>query len=318
MYLVCDGGGTKTEYLLFDTLGHVRGYAKGAGTNAIFTDPERAAAAVREGIQSCLAQAGLSEPEGIYLFIPGFRSALGRLRSAYPGLDIRLFGDEYNAFYGAVGGPQGIAVLSGTGSFAVGRDLQGHWYTAGGWGPLFGDQGSGYHMGCLCLEKAAQLYDRGISGTLLQQYTMERIGIHAIPELRETVYRPDFTREKVAALSRVVAEAGAKGDPEALEILDMAADALAELAAIAAERMGIFRQRVSLTGGTPRMGPILTERFRKAVEARLPDCSCQPPATDPIAGAALYVMYEILCLPALSGEFLERLEKEMREYYVDG
>ncbi len=313
MYLVCDGGGTKTEYLLFDTLGHVGGYAKGAGTNAIFMDPECAAAAVRAGIQSCLAQAGLSEPEGICLFIPGFQSALGRLRSAYPGLDIRLFGDEYNAFYGAVGGPQGIAVLSGTGSFAVGRDFQGHWYTAGGWGPLFGDKGSGYHMGCLCLEKAAKLYDRGIDGTLLQQCTMEQLRIHTIPELRETVYRPDFTREKVAALSRVAAEAGAKGDPEALEILDTAAEALAELAATVAERMGTSCQRVSLTGGTSRMGPILTERFRKAAETRLPECSCLPPATEPIAGAALYVMYEILCLPAIPREFLERLEKGMRE-----
>ena len=30
-----------------------------------------------------------------------------------------VLGDEYNAYYGALGEPGGIAVLSGTGSFAV-------------------------------------------------------------------------------------------------------------------------------------------------------------------------------------------------------
>ena len=50
MYLVCDGGGTKTEYLLFDKTGRVHGRSKTTGTNALFTDPVVAAEAVCFGI----------------------------------------------------------------------------------------------------------------------------------------------------------------------------------------------------------------------------------------------------------------------------
>ena len=50
MYLVCDGGGTKTEYMLFDLSGHIHGFSKTQGTNAIFINPDAAADAVCGGI----------------------------------------------------------------------------------------------------------------------------------------------------------------------------------------------------------------------------------------------------------------------------
>ena len=45
MYLVCDGGGTKTEYLLFDRSGSVWGRGRSKGTNAVFLDLSAAAGA---------------------------------------------------------------------------------------------------------------------------------------------------------------------------------------------------------------------------------------------------------------------------------
>ena len=52
MYLVCDGGGTKTEYLLFDPSGRVHGSIITGGTNAIFVNPEAAAEAVCGGFSA--------------------------------------------------------------------------------------------------------------------------------------------------------------------------------------------------------------------------------------------------------------------------
>ena len=127
MYLVCDGGGTKTEYLLFDPSGRVHGRSRTGGTNAIFVNPEAAAEAVCGGISACLSQAeaGESDMEGICLFIPGFGKSVDEVRKRFPHTALTVRGDEYNAYYGALGGPGGIAVLSGTGSFAVGRDAGG-------------------------------------------------------------------------------------------------------------------------------------------------------------------------------------------------
>ena len=83
-----------------------------------FLDLSAAAGAVRAGIQTCLDQAGISAQmlEGVYLFIPGFRNAMEQLRKWFPQTKFCLFSDEYNAFYGALGAPEGIAVLSGTSS----------------------------------------------------------------------------------------------------------------------------------------------------------------------------------------------------------
>lgn len=315
MYLVCDGGGTKTDYLLFDRSGNVWGRGRGKGTNAVFLDLSSAAGAVRAGIQTCLDQARISAQmlEGVYLFIPGFRNAMEQLREWFPQTKFCLFSDEYNAFYGALGAPEGIAVLSGTGSFAVGRDAGGHWIKAGGWGPLYDDKGSGYHMGLLCLESITRRYDQGISDTLLQLAAGKRLGIPDISILRRAAYQPDFTRERIAGLSFAVAEAAAAGDVDALEILDRAARCLADLAGIVAERMNADGMTVSLTGGVSHMGSILTDRFEAALRQRLPRCTYQKPKYEPVIGAALYVMYEILGCDVLPGGFVENLEKGMGE-----
>ena len=63
MYLVCDGGGTKTEYMLFDLSGHIHGFSKTQGTNAIFINPDAAADAVCGGISDCLQQAGIRDTD---------------------------------------------------------------------------------------------------------------------------------------------------------------------------------------------------------------------------------------------------------------
>ena len=56
LYLVCDGGGTKTDFLLFEKTGRVRGRAQGAGANANFVPPAEAAHTVYAGVMECLAQ----------------------------------------------------------------------------------------------------------------------------------------------------------------------------------------------------------------------------------------------------------------------
>ena len=72
LYLVCDGGGTKTDFLLFEKTGRVRGRAQGAGANANFVPPAEAAHTVYAGVMECLAQAGAAPAQvrEFVLFIP--------------------------------------------------------------------------------------------------------------------------------------------------------------------------------------------------------------------------------------------------------
>ena len=125
MYLVCDGGGTKTEYMLFDLSGHIHGFSKTQGTNAIFINPDAAADAVCGGISDCLQQAGIRDTDlnEICLFIPGFKNSANAVRDRFPKTRLMVLGDEYNAYYGALGEPGGIAVLSGKGKLDIRRRM---------------------------------------------------------------------------------------------------------------------------------------------------------------------------------------------------
>ena len=315
MYLVCDGGGTKTEYLLFDKTGRIHGRSKSAGTNALFTDPVDAAKSVCTGIQDCLKQARLvSETlSRIVLFIPGFRKAMDLVKVQYPQAEISLLGDEYNAYYGALGEPGGIAVLAGTGSFAVGRTRAGEWVKAGGWGPLFDDKGSGYHIGVMCLERITHLYDLCVHNSVLQICALKHLNLDDVSQIRRAVYQADFTRAHVASLSYAVANAAKLGDEDAMQILDQAAAALVDLASTVTRHFDRSEVPVSLIGGLTGMGDLLTGRFQKILQERLPTHKYCEPHFKPIVGAALYVMYELEHETSLVSMFAQNLMRGLEE-----
>jgi N-acetylglucosamine kinase-like BadF-type ATPase len=60
---------------------------------------------------------------------------------------VRIVPDAQAAALGALDGQPGVLVLSGTGSIVVGHDGHGRWSRAGGFGPLLGDEGSGFWLG---------------------------------------------------------------------------------------------------------------------------------------------------------------------------
>ena len=164
-------------------------------------------------------------------------------------------------------------MLSGTGSFATGRDKAGRTATAGGWGPLFSDEGSGYHIGVLCLSRLALLHDTHVTGTLLEKNVLEMLGLPDVLSIRDAAYRPDFTRRHVARLSYAVERSAREGDANACAVLDEAACALARLAATVAGQLDADGLPVALTGGVARMGELFTGRFRRALEHLVPQLS---------------------------------------------
>ena len=293
-YFVCDGGGSKTESLLFNEKGVILAAARGEGANALFLPPEQAGRRVLDQLERTLQKAGLRKEQldTAALFIPGFKPCEPMLRAALP-LTVRLqvTGDELNAFYGALGRPRGIAVLSGTGSFAIGR-AGGGFVTAGGWGPVMGDEGSGYHIGSLCLRRLARLADEGKNGTRLEQLVLQALGQPDVLGLRGRPCRPDFDRAAVAALCPLVAQAAGEGDAAAADILRTAAAELARLAHCVARHLGDETLPVVLIGGVAKAGPVFTGPFRRQVAALLPRAECREPAYTPALGAVLCVLSE--------------------------
>src|SRR5512145_422294 len=147
-----DGGGTKTLALLADQNGKIlaRGVSGPSNYNAVGF--ETACVAIETAITAahraqsgeitvlCLGLAGAGRPDDGAKF-----HAWATER--FPNTKIQVVSDAEILL--AAGAPTGavLALICGTGSIVYGRTASSELLRAGGWGYLFGDEGSGFALG---------------------------------------------------------------------------------------------------------------------------------------------------------------------------
>ncbi len=200
-----------------------------------------------------------------------------------------MLSDHLNAFYGALGKGVGITILSGTGSFATGKDRKGNQATVGGWGPLVGDYGSGYHIGLLSLSHLTRLADEGSTGSILEALVLQQLHFTSTEQLRHGLYQPGVSaRQLPPSICR--GEAARKQDVTASHILQTATDHLADLAVMVAKRIDSDGLSIALTGGVSNLGDLIHIPLGQAIAKRLPQCTYIPSIYTPAIGAVLYVL----------------------------
>jgi glucosamine kinase len=124
---------------------------------------------------------------------------------------------------------EGVALICGTGSVAVGR-YRGAEVQAGGWGYLLGDEGSGYWVVRAALRALLDRRDRGLPQGELGDRLLAATGTGQVSALHELFYRQPHPRHWAGYAPLVLGSA----DPAAARITADAADALAGLAVSAA------------------------------------------------------------------------------------
>jgi N-acetylglucosamine kinase-like BadF-type ATPase len=143
------------------------------------------------------------------------RRALAR-RLARAARRIEVLSDAQIAHLGALGDEPGVLILAGTGSIVIGRDGARRWTRAGGFGPLLGDEGSGFWLGRAWLRATTQ-------------------GEDFLPA-RRLIHAPDPVR-RIAALAPSVIARARRGDPRARAIVREGQEHLAAQALDVIERL---------------------------------------------------------------------------------
>lgn len=292
VFLCIDGGGTKTEAVLADTGGRVLGIGLSGGSNALSVGKDAAVLAVMGTIRDALGSVSAERISAAYLFIPGFSQCLP-LPLPFP---VRLLDDAVNAYYGAIAAPGGIVLLAGTGSFAVSCQADGTVQSIGGWGPMLGDEGSGYDIGRLAIRNALARFDRNEPMSSLDRAVAAHFGLSEPSKLVGTIYRQDCVRETIARLCTTVAAHARAGEADALGILGQAAASLAELALMLKIRLGMSAGNVVLTGGVAEVGKALTAPLRRML--RQSDLTLQPAFSTPSVGGILFAYQDLVGAPA--------------------
>lgn len=314
IYLGVDGGGSGTALCLVSAAGEVLAETTAPSCYYLDASCEEGVFLVERVLVDAVAEictsAGIT-PAAITSAFFGL-PAYGEVSADVPVLDAapraalqhdryRCDNDMVCGWAGSLGLADGINVISGTGSMTYGRsgDVG---VRVGGWGELFGDEGSGYWIGVRGLQAFAQMSDGRLAPGPLLAVLREHLELDADLDLIDVVLnRWRQSRREVAALSRVVVQAARLGDPAAERILGDAADELVRLVETTRERLGFTETvPVSYSGGVLTAPEVL-----HAFTARLAGSTYElrEPQYSPVVGAALYAA-------ALAGEPLSRLAQE--------
>ena len=231
-----------------------------------------------EGAHTCIGIAGVT--------IEAVRDwAEGEIAKSVGG-NLLLAGDDEIALDGAFRGGPGILIIAGTGSNVRGRAADGAMYSAGGWGPALGDEGSGFWIGQEALRAGFWAKDRGVTTTLLTEIG-ELWGAKSLGEIVEMGNArpgPDFP-----ALAPLVARCADAGDELAAAVLERAGVELAEQVALVDLKMkesrGKDKVEAAYTGSVLEHISQVRSAMISALKTSAPDVRVVEGAVDPLEGA---------------------------------
>ncbi|MGD0543722.1 MAG: BadF/BadG/BcrA/BcrD ATPase family protein [Candidatus Acidiferrales bacterium] len=257
-YLGLDGGGTKTDCFLVDADNKIMAHATAGPSNPLRAGYAKAWFALSDAADLVLERCRLksSDIRGICAGIGGAgRDSVAKriatfLQHSFPQATVVVTTDLEITLQAAVGDGEGVILVVGTGSAAYGRDAEGRIARAGGRGPWFSDEGSGFDVGRRAMAAVVRAEEQRGPVTALSQRILDWLGCRDWSRVLDWVVKnPDDVFPRVFPL---VAELGDRGDAVSCEILSGAAESLAELVASVLQKLELQERDVpvAVTGGT--------------------------------------------------------------------
>lgn len=183
----------------------------------------------------------------------------------------------------AVGLSAGVGLVAGTGSVAVGRNRSGEPVYIGGWGWLFGDEGSAPGLLREAVRASLGARDRGEPQDLLTDLLLRSFEVAEVTDLPEAM-AADSGASVWGRRAPLVFDALEQGSALAEAVVEDAAGALAQLVVRMAAR-DVAVDDVVVAGGVILNQPPLFDSFVRQLGAALPDTLVHPLDTAPVHGA---------------------------------
>jgi phenylacetic acid degradation operon negative regulatory protein len=214
-------------------------------------------------------------------------SALG-----LPSNRVRVSGDERTALLGAMGDGrnEGVLLISGTGTIAVGRNRQGQEHRCAGWGWLLDGAGSAMDIGRDGLSASLAMADgrrpdSPLRAALWRGLEVEPQQADAAAVIKALVVQSSFGAAGFARLAPLVTAAAAQGDATAQAIVARNGRALAEMAVAISTALQLSAPAVWAMGGALEHLAPLRQMLVEQLETLLPGAQLAAPAGDGCAGA---------------------------------
>lgn len=293
-FIAIDGGGTKTESVLFTEKGELVDRDITQGVNALDVGIENAKHRVSGAIERLKA---VIPSEGKLAAVYGGLAACvdyfpgimhEHVKPMVPDSILRLEGDGGSLIAAMQGHSDGASLIAGTGSslyIRAGDKLQRY----GGWGPLIDTEGSGYKLGISAFYSAFRSLDGRGPKTVIYDLIAEQLGDkpeNCLPQ----IYAKG--RPFISLFAQCVFKARAMGDEEACRIFDHGVRCLAELVEMG-DRLMNKEFNVYTGGGLFSNFPEYWEALKNAIPERATLVALD---TQPIYGAAVEALWDDGCV----------------------
>jgi glucosamine kinase len=294
LFLAVDAGGTKTDYVLADET-KVLARVRTGSIKRLRVDAATACQNLESGLSELSRETGISMTaitrtcvgtagETVPLVTDWLRESFG----AHVGGALLILGDVEIALDAAFPGEAGVLVLAGTGSNVVGRTPEGSLVSAGGWGPVLSDQGSGHMIGVDAL-RAIFLAKDECRHTRLLQAVMDFWQLASLEHLVEYANAsptPDFS-----TLTGTVLQCAELEDEVALAVLRGQGEQLGYLVRLVIRRLRRvsveedWMPRIAFAGSILENVPPIREALMDAVRSEFRAAQAPNRTVDPIDGA---------------------------------
>jgi N-acetylmuramic acid 6-phosphate etherase len=314
VFIGIDGGGGTTECILSDNNGKLIGKGKAGGSNVFASGAQKTAEAISESMRA----AGLKDGDTVLAACFGLSGVMHGVENpeitkiAHDVLpnasSVFLVSDAVNALSGALGLDPGICVNSGTGAFGIGRDKENTLAFSSGWGPLLGDEGSGYWIGSQGLTAALRSFDQRADETILLNRLLDALEVENCQKATIKIYQKSSnSRILLSNLCPVILECATGGDPVALGVIENAGKELALAALGVARQLDLVNEEIKIVplGNCLLRSPVLKQSFLDNINI----CFEKPILTTPMFSPSIGSL-----LLALAKEKVKPTEAVLRAY----
>ena len=286
-YIAADGGGSKLHAVLYDDRFQIKRRFRTTGVNVLFKPEDE----VRKNLSDMLDRLigdDVDEIESLDYCLVCKQSLVDQVLATEKRIKrAKRYGEPMIAL-GAALERDGMVALSGTGSdvfmVADGKCLG----TVGGWGPLLGDEGSGYDIGLRAIKAAIYAQDGRGAPTSLLPMVMQHWSCKSLWDVVHVLAGNPDARQEVASVAKLASLAAREGDAVALSIYEHAADEQVLMAQTLIKRfLEQWNRRVVLMGGAWKGCERMVERFCERLAQSYPDVRVLEPIFEPVVGCVV-------------------------------
>lgn len=284
-YISMDGGGSKTVAVLYDNELNLLGSARCAGSNSLFR-PLGDVCRDLQAVMKTLLDGRDIDVESVDLCFPTTeKDMLDVIMHNFRVKKVERYSETLTALAASFR-DTGIVIISGTGSNALYFENGEYVTGVGGYGPLLGDEGSGYAIGLAALKTVFCQHDGRMEKTPLYRFAMQKWDAEQNP--RKIIWhfaKNPNAREEIASFAKEVTKAAEMGDPAAIAVYEAAArDLFLQLEAVAKRVTDRWDGFVTLMGGAWKGYAGFFDTFCALVKERFPQAVIQKPLFEPVVG----------------------------------